>query len=348
MYADIETTLKRNVTRNPRYASSNVTRQPTKRTTIAMPDYGLDLDAWKILLRGSTNRAYFQPAFALSCIRAIWLALLAMRAENMIHGDLKRDNIAIPLVPGSLKLSEDRSTVKFCLDVDQTRLIDLGCALSSDIGARRALVIDGKYVNCPAGTYVSPQLVAAHRAADPSGTQRDTRLLMDLDWRVDIYSLAVLVEEWTAAIASDNSRHNTATLKTLATTFREMHADSAVTNAQSGKIIKAIDDALMVANVWQKIDVEIDLLKLADLDTKVAAEYAELISPISATKEVTPISIVETATPSEPIHTGSKGLLLRGILGAMALAGAAAICFGLLSSTPEMKTPMFEPQPAET
>ncbi len=337
-YAEIKEVTRR----APGTTRFHANNSPEQEIEIVMPDYGLDLDAWKLLLPYSKNRASLHVAFALSCVRAIWRALLAMRSagkSGMVHGDLKLDNISIPIVPGSLKLGADRRTVRLQLDVDQLRLIDLQWALSSEPTKRAPTTIDGRYDRYPRGDYVSKILADAYVAADPTLTNgRNPSLLQDLDWRADIFSLAVLIEKWAKEIESKNDRQKSATalyvLKELARTFRQMHDDNDNKLSRAAQVIRLIDSTLIGPDEWQKVDVEFNLLELADQNKSLADIYADLIAPPpSFGKPVNP-RIPWTVKPISPWRAAAS-------IGVVLLALGAGVYLDLRAS--HVTEPPVEP-----
>lgn len=164
---------------------------------VSMPDYGPTLDDWIQLVSGRVDghdcldHPWTQAVPRLALLRAVIRALQEMHALNFLHCDVKLDNICAPL-HGRLKLKGNH--VLGCIDLNKLTLIDLGFSLKREpksrylFGNPPTLYVDNPAP--PARPYVSPQYLEAARAAQ-RGEQEP---FQNLDWRIDLFSLAAMVE----------------------------------------------------------------------------------------------------------------------------------------------------------
>lgn len=152
-------------------------------------DAGVTVDQWATLLPmtrdGRAHRHVFEDcahwwALAHHCL----LALNVIHQLELVHLDVKGDNVCIPYAPASF--DPDSSDLKLRPVFAQLALIDFAFALVS----RESLTIP-----LPLGwqkeyDYQSPRLLAALEA----GRNGELQLTRDLDWRCDMYSLAAMLK----------------------------------------------------------------------------------------------------------------------------------------------------------
>jgi hypothetical protein len=152
-------------------------------------DAGVTVDQWATLLPmtrdGRVQRHVFEDcahwwALAHHCL----LALNVIHALELVHLDIKGDNVCIPYSPTSF--DPHSSDLRLKPVFAQLALIDFAFALVS----RESLTIP-----LPLGwqkeyDYQSPRLLAALEA----GRNDELRLTRELDWRCDMYSLAAMLK----------------------------------------------------------------------------------------------------------------------------------------------------------
>ena len=160
-------------------------------------DAGITVDQWATLLPvardGAVRRHVFEDcahwwALAHHCLAA----LDAIHALELVHLDIKADNICIPCDPAHFDPA--MANARLCTAFGKLALIDYAFSLVS----RETLDIP-----LPLGwqkdyDYQSPRLLRALEAASAG----DLQPTQELDWRCDLYSLAAMlrrylpVEEW--------------------------------------------------------------------------------------------------------------------------------------------------------
>ena len=154
-------------------------------------DAGISVDQWATLLpvsrNGATHRHVFEDcahwwALAHHCLAA----LDEIHALQVVHLDLKADNICIPLSPASFDpdATSDRLNVVF----DRLALIDFAFSLVSRDKLTTALPIGWQRDY----HYQSPRLLRALEA----GRAGDLAPTQELDWRCDLFSLAAMLQRF--------------------------------------------------------------------------------------------------------------------------------------------------------
>ena len=189
-------------------------------------DAGVTVDHWATLLPvrrdGQVLRHVFRDcAHWWALAENFLLALREIHQLQLVHLDIKADNVCIPLaptlfnphVPGELLFPA----------FEQLALIDFAFSLVSGERLDTPLPIGAQ----PEFAYQSPRLLHALSA----GRQGDMRPTHELDWRCDMYSLAALLgrllpppERWREARHADGwsaDRHIAA--KALLLAIREAH-----------------------------------------------------------------------------------------------------------------------------
>ncbi|HEX9301281.1 MAG TPA: hypothetical protein VF959_02925, partial [Casimicrobiaceae bacterium] len=154
-------------------------------------DAGVTVDQWATLLPvsrdGRVHRHVFEDcghwwALAHHCL----LALNVIHALELVHLDIKGDNVCIPYAPASF--DPDSTDLKLQPVFAQLALIDFAFALVSRESLTTPLPIGWQKDY----DYQSPRLLAALEAGR-NGELQQTR---ELDWRCDMYSLAAMLKRY--------------------------------------------------------------------------------------------------------------------------------------------------------
>ena len=154
-------------------------------------DAGVTVDHWATLLPvqrdGRVLRHVFEDcAHWWALARHGLIALDAIHELQLVHLDLKADNVCIPLGPADFDPA--RPGQAFHLQFEQIALIDFAFSLVSGEPLKTALPI-GHQVDY---AYQSPRLLQALEAGR-HGHLLPTR---QLDWRCDIFSLAAMLRRY--------------------------------------------------------------------------------------------------------------------------------------------------------
>jgi hypothetical protein len=154
-------------------------------------DAGITVDHWATLLPverdGQVLRHVFEDcahwwALARHCL----VALDAIHELQLVHLDLKADNVCIPCGPPDFDPHASDATLRPLFD--QIALIDFAFSLVSGESLVTALPI-GHQADYD---YQSPRLLRALEA----GREGDLQPTRDLDWRCDIFSLAAMLARY--------------------------------------------------------------------------------------------------------------------------------------------------------
>ena len=154
-------------------------------------DAGITVDHWTTLLPVRRDRRVLRHVFE-DCAHWWALAFHALRALDEIHAlqlvhlDLKADNICIPIAPADFDPCVAGQVLR--PEFDQLALIDFAFSLISGEPLAGALPI-GHQVD---HGYQSPRLLHALEA----GRRGDLGPTRQLDWRCDIYSLAAMLRRY--------------------------------------------------------------------------------------------------------------------------------------------------------
>ena len=152
-------------------------------------DAGVTVDQWATLLpmtrNGCVHRHVFEDcahwwALAHHCL----LALNVIHALELVHLDIKGDNVCIPYAPASF--DPDSSDLRLRPVFAQLALIDFAFALVSRESLTTPLPLGWQKEY----DYQSPRLLAALEA----GRNGELQLTRELDWRCDMYSLAAMLK----------------------------------------------------------------------------------------------------------------------------------------------------------
>jgi hypothetical protein len=153
-------------------------------------DAGVTVDHWATLLPverdGAVLRHVFEDcahwwALARHCL----IALDAIHELQLVHLDLKADNVCIPFGPPDF---EPQTGQLLSPRFEQIALIDFAFSLVSGEGLTRALPI----VRQTEYDYQSPRLLQALEA----GGRGDLLPTRQLDWRCDVFSLAAMLRRY--------------------------------------------------------------------------------------------------------------------------------------------------------
>ena len=152
-------------------------------------DAGVTVDQWATLLPvtrdGRVQRHVFEDcahwwALAHHCL----LALNVIHPLELVHLDIKGDNVCIPYTPASF--DPDSSDLRLRPVFTQLALIDFAFALISRESLTTPLPLGWQKEY----DYQSPRLLAALEA----GRNGDLQLTRELDWRCDMYSLSAMLK----------------------------------------------------------------------------------------------------------------------------------------------------------
>lgn len=154
-------------------------------------DAGITVDAWGTLLPVARDGRVLRHVFVdaahwWALARHALAALDAIHALQVVHLDLKADNVCIPLGPADFdpQAAGQRLFVRF----EEIALIDFAFSLVSGEPLDRPLPIARQ----PDHDYQSPRLLRALEA----GCAGDLLPTRRLDWRCDLYSLAAMLRRY--------------------------------------------------------------------------------------------------------------------------------------------------------
>jgi hypothetical protein len=154
-------------------------------------DAGVTVDQWATLLPVKRNGRVYGHVFedcahwwalAQHCL----LALNVIHPLQLVHLDVKGDNVCIPYEPASF--DPDSQDLHLRPLFEQLALIDFAFALISRERLTTPLPIGWQKDY----DYQSPRLLAALEA----GRNDELQLTRDLDWRCDMYSLAAMLKRY--------------------------------------------------------------------------------------------------------------------------------------------------------
>ena len=154
-------------------------------------DAGVTVDQWAttlpVLRDGLVYRHVFEDcahwwALAHHCL----LALNEIHRLELVHLDIKGDNVCIPYAPASFDPESDEPALRPVFA--QFALIDFAFALVSKESLTTPLPIGWQKEY----DYQSPRLLAALEA----GRNGDLQATRELDWRCDMYSLAAMLKRY--------------------------------------------------------------------------------------------------------------------------------------------------------
>ena len=154
-------------------------------------DAGVTVDQWGTLLPVSRDHVVRRHVFE-DC--AHWWALAhhclvaldEIHALELVHLDIKADNICIPYAPGDFDPLSPGAELH--LDFERLALIDFAFSVITRERLASALPIGWQKDY----DYQSPRLLRALEA----GAAGDLALTQELDWRADLYSLAAMLRRY--------------------------------------------------------------------------------------------------------------------------------------------------------
>ena len=154
-------------------------------------DAGITVDHWATLL--PVQRHGVDQAHVFEDCAHWWalahhglVALDAIHELQLVHLDLKADNVCIPYTPVDFDPLVPGQALR--PRFEQISLIDFAFSLVSGESLTRALPIARQTEY----DYQSPRLLAALEA----GSRGDLQLTRQLDWRCDVYSLAAMLRRY--------------------------------------------------------------------------------------------------------------------------------------------------------
>lgn len=199
-------------------------------------DAGVTVDFWGTLLPvardGRVLRHVFQDcahwwALARHCL----LALDAIHELQLVHLDLKADNVCIPLGPADFDPHVPGQVLH--ARFEEISLIDFAFSLVSGEPLERALPIARQ----PDHDYQSPRLLHALEA----GCAGDLMPTRQLDWRCDLYSLAAMLRRYLpdpdAALADGWTAQHRARARTLVRRLLAAHDAARTTQRPHAALI---------------------------------------------------------------------------------------------------------------
>ena len=154
-------------------------------------DAGVTIDHWATLLPvqrdGRTlNHVFEDCAHWWALARHSLAALSAIHALQLVHLDLKADNVCIPFGPADF--DPEQPDQRLSLRFEQLALIDFAFSIVTGENLASALPIarQTRY------EYQSPRLLQALEA----GSRGDLAPTRQLDWRCDLFSLAAMLTRY--------------------------------------------------------------------------------------------------------------------------------------------------------
>jgi hypothetical protein len=258
-------------------------------------DAGVTVDHWATLLPlerdGIRLRNVFEDcahwwALARHCL----VALDAIHALQLVHLDLKADNVCVPIAPADFDpLAAERSLrPRF----DELALIDFAFSLVSGEPLESALPIarQAEY------EYQSPRLLRALDAGR-CGNLAPTR---ELDWRCDLFSLAAMLWRYLPELEDATyggwTRARHAKARALTRRLVEAHDNELPAERPHAELIAFADDALAQPELAESLQRGFDLV--------VDSDVSRVMSPTPVTRIAAPV-IKRAATEATPVAATS-------------------------------------------
>jgi len=256
-------------------------------------DAGITVDHWATLLPlerdGLRLRNVFEDcahwwALARHCL----IALDSIHALQLVHLDLKADNVCVPIAPADFDPLAPERTLR--ARFDDLALIDFAFSLVSGEPLESALPIarQAEY------EYQSPRLLRALDAGR-SGNLAPTR---ELDWRCDLFSLAAMLwrylPEFEDASLGGWTRARHAKARALARRLVEAHDGELTAERPHAELIALADEALAQRELEDSLQRGFSLV--------VDSGVARAMSPTPVTRIALPV-IARAAVEPTPTPT---------------------------------------------
>ena len=254
-------------------------------------DAGITVDHWATLLPlerdGVRLRNVFEDcahwwALARHCL----IALDSIHALQLVHLDLKADNVCVPVAPADFDPLASERTLQ--PRFDDLALIDFAFSLVSGepLGSALPIARQAEY------EYQSPRLL---RALD-AGRAGDLAPTRELDWRCDLFSLAAMLwrylPEFEDASLGGWTRGRHAKARALARRLVEAHDGELTPLRPHAELIALADDALAQRELAESLQRGFSLV--------VDSDVALAMSPTPVTRIALPVAarVAAEATPT--------------------------------------------------
>ena len=260
-------------------------------------DAGVTVDQWATVLpmirEDRIYRHVFEDcahwwALAHHCL----LALQEIHRLELVHLDIKGDNVCIPYAPASFDPDSPDPSLKPVFA--QFALIDFAFALVSKESLTTPLPIGWQREY----DYQSPRLLAALE----KGREGDLQATRELDWRCDMYSLAAMLKRYLPDGALDtrgarggwtSPRYDSA--KALILRIREAHDTDSPARRPHAELIETTAAALNEADLARSLERGWSLAR----ELTVSATSPSPLTPVTRVAPVTRI-----ATPAQVMRSG--------------------------------------------
>ena len=271
-------------------------------------DAGVTVDQWATVLPvmrdGSVHRHVFEDcahwwALAHHCLSA----LNEIHRLELVHLDIKGDNVCIPYAPASF--DPDSGDAGFRPVFAQFALIDFAFALVSREMLTTPLPIGWQKEY----DYQSPRLLAALEA----GRNGELQATRELDWRCDMYSLAAMLMRYLPDAGDDRvgatgwtpARYDAA--KALILRIREAHDAEAPLRRPHAELMETTGAQISQAEFARSLEYGWMLARTAQTAPASASPLTPVTRVAPITRIVTPIQVTRSGrtavTVIAPVHT---------------------------------------------
>ncbi|MEO7338645.1 MAG: hypothetical protein ABIV63_18885, partial [Caldimonas sp.] len=268
-------------------------------------DAGVTADHWATLLPVERDGAVLAHVFEdcahwWALARHALTALDAIHHLQVVHLDLKADNVCIPADPVDFDPHRAGAPLRLCFE--QIALIDFAFSLVSGERLVSALPIARQFEY----DYQSPRLLHALEA----GGRGDLAPTRELDWRCDLFSLAAMLRrvlpDRTRAPVGDWTDDRHAMAHELIRRLLEVHDAELPSTRPHAELIAFASDPL------QSPDLALSLQRGWTLATRASGPLGDQPTPVTRIARpvmATPVAIVK-ATNVDPRHdfVGSEGV----------------------------------------
>lgn len=272
-------------------------------------DAGVTVDQWATLLPvrrdGRVYRHVFEDcahwwALAHHCL----LALDVIHPLELVHLDVKGDNVCIPYAPASF--DPESSDLRLQPVFAQLALIDFAFALISRERLTTPLPIgwEKEY------DYQSPRLLAALEA----GHSGELQLTRELDWRCDMYSLAAMLKRYlpeeslglqpSLAAGWTGERYDAA--KGLILRLRDCHDRELPTERPHAALIELCGGKLREPELASSLEREWTLAREASVSPASASPLTPVTRLAPATRPATSIPVTRSGRITAVTVVGSR------------------------------------------